>query len=73
MENSLPYAVPYELIPFDTPYGISSGSYNDLVYEVFHEVISNLLLFRLLIFYFPSFKFLKSVSLTRSLMLRWVM
>ncbi|XP_057503942.1 glutamate receptor 2.9-like [Actinidia eriantha] len=37
MENSLPYAVPYEFIPFETPHGINSGSYNDLVYEIFHE------------------------------------
>ncbi|KAH7866077.1 hypothetical protein Vadar_015316 [Vaccinium darrowii] len=33
--KSLPYAFPYEFIPFETPDGESAGSYNDLVYQIF--------------------------------------
>ncbi|XP_024167324.2 glutamate receptor 2.8 [Rosa chinensis] len=33
----LPYALPYELIPFAKPDGTSAGTYNDLVYQVFLE------------------------------------
>ncbi|KAH7867348.1 hypothetical protein Vadar_032294 [Vaccinium darrowii] len=33
--ESLPYAVPYEFCPFETPDGESAGSYDDLVYEIF--------------------------------------
>ncbi|XP_034680224.1 glutamate receptor 2.2-like, partial [Vitis riparia] len=33
--GSLPYAVPYEYIPFGTPDGKSAGNYNDLIYQVF--------------------------------------
>lgn len=36
---SLPYAVQYEYIPFSTPDGESAGTYNDLVYQVYLEVI----------------------------------
>ena len=32
--NSLPYAVPYEYIPFGTPDGKPLGNYNDLIYQV---------------------------------------
>lgn len=34
----LPFALPYELIPFAKPDGTSAGTYNDLVYQVFLEV-----------------------------------
>ncbi|XP_057511115.1 glutamate receptor 2.3-like [Actinidia eriantha] len=33
--KTLPYAVPYEYVPFATPEGKPAGSYNDLVYQVF--------------------------------------
>ncbi|RVW14280.1 Glutamate receptor 2.2 [Vitis vinifera] len=33
--SSLPYAVPYEYIPFGTPDGKPAGNYNDLLYQVF--------------------------------------
>ncbi|XP_057467334.1 glutamate receptor 2.3-like [Actinidia eriantha] len=32
---TLPYAVPYEYVPFSTPDGKPAGTYNDLVYQVF--------------------------------------
>ncbi|KAM7476159.1 hypothetical protein LguiB_023402 [Lonicera macranthoides] len=32
---SLPYAVPYDLLPFEAPDGESAPSYDDLVYQVF--------------------------------------
>ncbi|XWS31183.1 hypothetical protein CRYUN_Cryun23aG0055500 [Craigia yunnanensis] len=32
----MPYAVPYELIPFATPEGKSAGSYNDLIDQVYY-------------------------------------
>ncbi|PSS07257.1 Glutamate receptor 2.8 like [Actinidia chinensis var. chinensis] len=35
--DSLPYAVQYKFIPFETPNGKSAGSYNDLVYGIFQE------------------------------------
>ena len=53
----LPYALPYELIPFAKPDGTSAGTYNDLVYQVFLEVIN---FFRLYYIYFSS---LNSLSL----------
>ncbi|XP_057504685.1 glutamate receptor 2.9-like [Actinidia eriantha] len=37
MENSMPYAVPYEFVPFETSAGESAGNYNDLVYEIFRK------------------------------------
>ncbi|KAJ8553182.1 hypothetical protein K7X08_023860 [Anisodus acutangulus] len=33
--EALPYAVPYELVPFENPDGSSAGTYNDLTYQVF--------------------------------------
>ncbi|CAA2974318.1 Glutamate receptor [Olea europaea subsp. europaea] len=33
----LPYAVPYEFIPFQNPNGELAGSYNDLIYQVYLE------------------------------------
>ena len=36
--GSLPYAVPYEYIPFGTPDGKPAGNYNDLIYQVFLKV-----------------------------------
>ncbi|KAA8540182.1 hypothetical protein F0562_024255 [Nyssa sinensis] len=35
--DSLPYAIPYDFIPFETPEGESAGNYDDLVYQVFAE------------------------------------
>ncbi|KAG5538085.1 hypothetical protein RHGRI_025242 [Rhododendron griersonianum] len=35
IDHYLPYAVPYEFIPFETPDGKKAGSYDDLVYQVF--------------------------------------
>ncbi|XP_058210512.1 glutamate receptor 2.2-like [Rhododendron vialii] len=35
MDHYLPYAIPYEFLPFETPDGKSAGSYNDLVYQIF--------------------------------------
>ncbi|KAI3455710.1 hypothetical protein Pfo_012373 [Paulownia fortunei] len=35
--RSMPYAVPYEYIPFETPDGQSAGDYNELVYQIFLE------------------------------------
>ncbi|XP_058226990.1 glutamate receptor 2.7-like isoform X2 [Rhododendron vialii] len=35
MDHYLPYAVPYEFIPFETPDGKKAGSYDDLVYQIF--------------------------------------
>ncbi|KAL7166287.1 hypothetical protein ACSBR2_037043 [Camellia fascicularis] len=32
---ALPYAVPYEYVPFGTPDGKSNGTYNDMVYQVY--------------------------------------
>ncbi|KAM3267799.1 hypothetical protein P3S67_031784 [Capsicum chacoense] len=32
--EALPYAVPYELVPFENPDGSSAGTYNDLIYQV---------------------------------------
>ncbi|KAG5538081.1 hypothetical protein RHGRI_025239 [Rhododendron griersonianum] len=34
MDHYLPYDVPYEFLPFETPDGESAGSYNDLVYQI---------------------------------------
>ncbi|CAN4089250.1 unnamed protein product [Withania somnifera] len=33
--EALPYAVPYELVPFENPDGSSAGTYNDLIDQVF--------------------------------------
>ncbi|CAL2233610.1 unnamed protein product [Prunus armeniaca] len=33
----LPYALPFEFIPFENPDGTSAGTYNDLVYQVYLE------------------------------------
>ncbi|CAN8299229.1 unnamed protein product [Cochlearia groenlandica] len=33
--RQMPYSVPYEYIPFETPDGKSRGSYNEMVYKVF--------------------------------------
>lgn len=38
---ALPYAVPYEYVPFSKQDDSSAGSYNDLVYEVFLQVMIN--------------------------------
>jgi ionotropic glutamate receptor len=54
----LPYALPYELIPFAKPDGTSAGTYNDLVYQVFLEVIN---FFRLYYIYFASLISLSSL------------
>lgn len=35
---ALPYAVPYEYVPFEKPDGSSAGSNDDLVYQVFLQV-----------------------------------
>ncbi|XP_058226993.1 glutamate receptor 2.7-like [Rhododendron vialii] len=35
IDHYLPYAVPYEFLPFETPDGKSAGSYDDLVYQIF--------------------------------------
>ncbi|KAG5563559.1 hypothetical protein RHGRI_006107 [Rhododendron griersonianum] len=35
MDHYLPYAIPHEFLPFETPDGESAGSYDDLVYQVF--------------------------------------
>ena len=43
---ALPYAVPYEYIPFQTPDGEPAGDYNDLIYQVYLKVsLSNSLPF----------------------------
>lgn len=34
---SLPYAVSYDFIPFETPEGNSAGDYNELVYQIYLE------------------------------------
>ncbi|XP_068652645.1 glutamate receptor 2.8-like [Aristolochia californica] len=31
----LPYALPYEFVPFEGPVGKSAGTYNDLIYQVY--------------------------------------
>lgn len=36
--KALPYAVPYEYVPFAKPDGSSAGTYNDLVHQVFLKV-----------------------------------
>lgn len=36
--DELPYAVPYEFIPFEDDDGKSAGDYNDMVYQVFQQV-----------------------------------
>ncbi|XP_050369016.1 glutamate receptor 2.8-like [Argentina anserina] len=33
--DKLPYALPYELIPFAYPNGTSAGTYNDLIYQIY--------------------------------------
>ncbi|KAL0807878.1 hypothetical protein Bca101_100370 [Brassica carinata] len=33
--RQLPYAVPYEYVPFETPDGRADGNYNNMVYKVF--------------------------------------
>ena len=35
---ALPYAVPYEYSPFQTPDGDPAGDYNDLIYQVYLQV-----------------------------------
>ncbi|KAG5521594.1 hypothetical protein RHGRI_033974 [Rhododendron griersonianum] len=35
MNHTLPFAVPYEFIPFETPDGEPAGDYNDLVYQIY--------------------------------------
>ncbi|KAE9454200.1 hypothetical protein C3L33_13880, partial [Rhododendron williamsianum] len=35
MDHTLPYAVPYEFFPFETPDGEPAGDYNDLVYQIY--------------------------------------
>ncbi|KAH7859108.1 hypothetical protein Vadar_031628 [Vaccinium darrowii] len=35
MNHALPYAVPYEFIPFETRDGEPAGDYNDLVYQIY--------------------------------------
>lgn len=37
--ETLPYAVPYDLVHFEKPDGSCAGSYNDLVHQVFLQVI----------------------------------
>ncbi|XVE71315.1 hypothetical protein DITRI_Ditri10aG0141400 [Diplodiscus trichospermus] len=34
--DKLPYAVPYDYVPFATPEGKTAGSYNDLIDQVYH-------------------------------------
>uniref|UniRef100_A0A2N9ELZ8 Ionotropic glutamate receptor C-terminal domain-containing protein n=1 Tax=Fagus sylvatica TaxID=28930 RepID=A0A2N9ELZ8_FAGSY len=53
--ESLPYAVSYEFIPFAKPNGGPTGTYNDLVYQVFlggEIMISNLARFVVIIWVF---------------------
>ncbi|KAG9456023.1 hypothetical protein H6P81_000531 [Aristolochia fimbriata] len=33
--GELPYALPYEFVPFEGPDGASAGTYNDLIYQVY--------------------------------------
>ncbi|KAI8527998.1 hypothetical protein RHMOL_Rhmol12G0117500 [Rhododendron molle] len=35
MDHTLPFAVPYEFFPFETPDGEPAGDYNDLVYQIY--------------------------------------
>ncbi|XP_048133137.1 glutamate receptor 2.1-like [Rhodamnia argentea] len=35
--ENLPYAVPYDLIPFALPNGSSAGNYNDMIDQVFYQ------------------------------------
>ncbi|RVW72738.1 Glutamate receptor 2.7 [Vitis vinifera] len=35
---ALPYAVPYEYIPFETPDGKPTGNYDDLIYQVYLQI-----------------------------------
>ncbi|KAL7140537.1 hypothetical protein ABFS83_09G125700 [Erythranthe nasuta] len=35
--GSLPYAVPFDYVPFETPDGESAGDYNELVHQIFLE------------------------------------
>ncbi|KAH7858949.1 hypothetical protein Vadar_029711 [Vaccinium darrowii] len=42
MDHALPYTVPYEFIPFETPDGEPAREYNDLVYQIClgkHDVV----------------------------------
>jgi ionotropic glutamate receptor len=36
--KALPYALPYEYIPFAKPDGEPAGTYNDLIYQVYLKV-----------------------------------
>ncbi|XP_011044969.1 PREDICTED: glutamate receptor 2.3-like [Populus euphratica] len=36
--KALPYALPYEYIPFAKPDGETAGTYNDLIYQVYSKV-----------------------------------
>lgn len=38
---ALPYAVPYEYVPFRNPDGTSAGSYTELAYQVYLKVIKH--------------------------------
>ncbi|KAJ8634714.1 hypothetical protein MRB53_008981 [Persea americana] len=37
--DALPYALPYEFIPFENADGTSAGTYNDLIYQVYLQKI----------------------------------
>ncbi|XXG51736.1 hypothetical protein AAC387_Pa03g0242 [Persea americana] len=38
--DALPYALPYEFIPFENAHGTSAGTYNDLIYQVYLQKIN---------------------------------
>ncbi|KAI3956252.1 hypothetical protein MKW92_049381 [Papaver armeniacum] len=46
----LPYAVPYEFIPFQNANHTAAGTYNDLIYQVYLQVISSFIISSLDIF-----------------------
>lgn len=41
---SLPYSVPYDLVPYEKPDGSFPGTYDDLIYDVYSQVNSTILL-----------------------------
>ena len=77
--QELPYAVAYDFVPYSQPNGSSSGSYNDLIYQVFLGVknpsrnANQNSISHFLIMYRKSLLFINLfwVILNRNLMLWW--
>lgn len=58
--KSLPYLVPYEFIPFATPDGQSAGTYDELVYQIFLEVMQKL---KNQVFFYAVYQFIYTICI----------